>query len=60
MSDWIHDLPVWVMAVLVFAVTYGAAALIYRIVFLLARGDRVRDFKGVSAALLSPLVYCRA
>lgn len=55
MSDWIHDLPVWVMAVLVFAATYGAAALIYRIVFLLARGDRVRDFKGVSAGLLSPL-----
>jgi hypothetical protein len=55
MSDWIHDLPIGIMAILVFAATYGAAALIYAIVFLLARGDRVRDFKGVSAALLSPL-----
>ncbi|MFL5474016.1 MAG: hypothetical protein ACJ8AM_16800, partial [Gemmatimonadales bacterium] len=55
MSDWIHDLPVALMAVLVFAATYGIAAVIYAIVFRLARGDRVRDFKGVSAGLLSPL-----
>jgi hypothetical protein len=55
MSDWIHGLPVALMAVLVFAATYGAAALVYAIVLTLARGDRVRDFKGVSAGLLSPL-----
>jgi hypothetical protein len=55
MSDWIHSLPVWLMAILVFAATYGVAALLYAIVFTLARGDRVRDFKGVSPGLLSPL-----
>jgi len=43
------------MAVLVFAATYGAAALLYTIVLTLARGDRARDFKGVSPGLLSPL-----
>jgi hypothetical protein len=43
------------MAVLVFAATYGVAALLYAIVFTLARGDRVRDFKGVSPGLLPPL-----
>ncbi|HKH83754.1 MAG TPA: hypothetical protein VKA25_08720 [Gemmatimonadales bacterium] len=55
MSDWIHGLPVAIMAVLVFAATYGAAALLYTIVLTLARGDRARDFKGVSPGLLSPL-----
>jgi hypothetical protein len=55
MSDWIHGLPVALMAVLVFAATYGTAALLHAIVLTLARGDRARDFKGVSPALLSPL-----
>ena len=55
MSDWIHGLPVGLMAVVVFAATYGTASLLYVIVISLARGDRVRDFKGVSAGLLSPL-----
>src|SRR5215203_1786835 len=55
MSDWIHGLPVAIMAVLVFAATYGAAALLYAIVLTLARGERARDFKGVSPGLLSPL-----
>ncbi len=55
MSDWIHGLPVGLMAVLIFAATYGVAGLLYAIVFRLARGDRVREFKGVSAGLLSPL-----
>ena len=55
MSDWIHGLPVVLMAVLVFAATYAVAALVYAVVFALARGDRVRDFKGVSAGMLSPI-----
>jgi Protein of unknown function (DUF4239) len=55
MSDWIHGLPVAFMAVLILAVTYAITALIHTIVFRLARGERLRDFKGVSAGLLSPL-----
>ena len=55
MSDWIHGLPVALKAALVLAATYGVAELVRAIVFALARGDRLRDFKGVSAALLSPL-----
>jgi Protein of unknown function (DUF4239) len=55
MSDWIHSLPLGLMTVLVFAATYGVTALLHSIVLFLARGDRLREFKGVSAALLSPL-----
>src|SRR5829696_7809339 len=55
MSDWIHGLSLSLMAVLVFAASSAAAALLYTIVLTLARGDRARDFKGVSPGLLSPL-----
>lgn len=55
MSDWIHGLPIALMAVLVFAATYAVAALVLTMVLRLARGDRLRDFKGVSTGLLSPL-----
>ena len=55
MSDWIHGLPLAAMALFVFGVTFLVTALVYAIVFALARGDRVRDFKGVSPGLLSPL-----
>jgi hypothetical protein len=55
MSDWIHGLPLVLMAVLVFAATYAVAALVHGIVLRLARGDRLRDFKAVSPGLLPPL-----
>ncbi|HEX5576643.1 MAG TPA: hypothetical protein VFX42_12270 [Gemmatimonadales bacterium] len=55
MSDWIHGLPVALMALLVFAATYAVAALVNAIVLSQARGDRLRDFKAVTAGLLSPL-----
>jgi hypothetical protein len=55
MSDWIHGLPIALIALLVFAATYAVAALVLTIVLRLARGDRLRDFKGVSTGLLSPL-----
>jgi hypothetical protein len=55
MSDWIHGLPLGLMALLVFAATYAIAALVYTIVLRQARGDRLRDFKGVSPGLLPPL-----
>jgi hypothetical protein len=55
MSDWIHDLPLALMALLVFAATYAVAALVNAIVLSLARGDRLRDFKGVTPGLLPPI-----
>ena len=55
MSDWIHGLPVGLLAVLVFGATYAVAALVHTIVLSLAQGDRLRDFKGVTPGLLPPL-----
>src|SRR6516165_8236205 len=55
MSDWLHDLPVLWMALLVFGGTYLITAAIYAVVTLLAVGERLRSFKAVSPGLLSPL-----
>jgi hypothetical protein len=55
MSDWLHTLPFWWMALAVFGITYLAAAGIFTIIMVLAKGDRGRHFKGVSTSLLSPL-----
>ena len=55
MSDWIHALPLGWMAIVVFGATYLTAAAIYSLVMTLARGERARAFKGVSAGMLSPL-----
>ena len=55
MSDWLHDLPVLWMALLVFGGTYLITAAINAVVTLLAVGERLRSFKAVSPGLLSPL-----
>lgn len=55
MSDWLHALPVGWMAVVVLGGTYLAAFGIYSLVMALAKDDRARAFKSVSAGLLSPL-----
>lgn len=55
MDDWLHNLPVGWMAVVIFAATYLVAGAIFALVMLLARGDRVHIFKRVSPGLLSPL-----
>jgi hypothetical protein len=55
MADWLHDLPVVWMAVVIFAGTYALAAAIYGIVVGLAVGERAQAFKAVSPGLLSPL-----
>jgi len=55
MSDWIHDLPVGWMAVVVFGGSYLGAAAIYWLVMTLAVGERRLAFKGVSPGLLPPL-----
>ena len=55
MGDWMHDLPIGWMALVVFALTYLVAGGILAITFSLARGERARVFTGVSPAMLSPL-----
>jgi hypothetical protein len=55
MSDWIHDLPVPWMALVVFGFTYLLAAVIFVAVTALATGERAKSFKAVSAGLLPVL-----
>jgi len=55
MSDWLHNLPIFWMSILVFAGTYLATAAIYAFVAVLATSRRAAAFKAVSPALLSPL-----
>ena len=55
MSDWLHNLPVAWMALVVFGGTYLVAGSIYMAVNLLAIGERARAFKAVSPGILSPL-----
>jgi hypothetical protein len=55
MDEWLHNLPVWWMAFVVFAIAYLAAGGIFVIIMALAKGERVRVFKSVSLSLLAPL-----
>lgn len=55
MIDWLHDLPVFWMALVVFGGTYLTAGVIYWVVMALAVGERARAFKGISPGMLSPL-----
>ena len=55
MDEWLHNLPVWWMALVVFAITYLATGGIFATIMALAKGERVRAFKSVSPALLSPM-----
>jgi hypothetical protein len=55
MSDWLLNLPVLWMAVVVFGATYLLAASIYWVVTRLAVNDRARAFKAVSPGMLPPL-----
>src|SRR5258707_7685567 len=55
MSDWLHNLPVGGMALIVFGVTYLVAAVIYGPVMALAGGERARSFKVISPRMPPPL-----
>lgn len=55
MSDWLHDLPVVWMALVIFGFTYLVAAAIYSLVAVLAVGERARSFKAISPGMLPPL-----
>jgi Protein of unknown function (DUF4239)/Protein of unknown function (DUF3365) len=55
MTDWLLDLHVAWMAVVVAIVTYAVTGGLYALVIGLAHGDRARAFKSVSPGMLPPL-----
>ena len=55
MGDWLLNLSVLWMAVVVFAATYLLTAVVYWVVTRLAVDDRARAFKAVSPGMLPPL-----
>jgi hypothetical protein len=55
MSDWLHNLPIVWMALVVFGFTFLLAAGICALVTALAKGERARAFKAISPGMLPPL-----
>ena len=55
MADWLLNLPVSWMALIVFVATYLIAAGVYLVVPKLAKTDWARAFKPVSPGILPPL-----
>jgi Protein of unknown function (DUF4239) len=55
MSDWIHNLPVPSMTLVVFGFTYLLAAVIFAAVTALASGERAKSFKAISPGMLPVL-----
>jgi Protein of unknown function (DUF4239) len=55
MNDWLHNLPIVWMALLVFGLTALVTAAIYLAVTMLSVGERARSFKAVSPGMLPPL-----
>ena len=55
MNDWLHNLPIVWMALLVFGLTALVTAVIYAVVTVLSVGERARAFKAVSAGFLAPV-----
>ena len=55
MNDWLHNLPLVWMALLIFGATYLVTAAIYYIVTAVAVGEAPRHFKAVSPGILPPL-----
>ena len=55
MDNWLHNLPVLWMAVVVFGATFLVAAMLDMVVISLAVGERARSLKSFSPGMLSPL-----
>src|ERR1700712_730598 len=55
MSDWFFGLSLFAMAVIVFAITYLLAAIIFLVVTRLATGSSAKNFRALTPAMLSPL-----
>jgi multisubunit Na+/H+ antiporter MnhB subunit len=55
MSDWLHNLPIAWMTLVVFGLTTLVVAAIHVVVTVLSVGERARSFKAVSPGMLPPL-----
>src|SRR5258707_6994531 len=55
MSDWIHNLPVPSMALVVFGFTYLLAAATFATATALATGERAKSFQAISPGMLPVL-----
>jgi len=55
MNDWLHNLPIVWMALIVFGFAYLVAAGLYAVVAMLAVGERARSFRAVSPGMLPVL-----
>jgi uncharacterized membrane protein len=55
MSDWIHNQPVSLMALVIFAFTYVLAVIIFAVVSTLATGERAKSFQAISPGMLPVL-----
>src|ERR1700681_2284530 len=55
MSDWIHNLPVPLMALAIFAFTYLLAIIIFVAVSAVATGERAKSFQSISPGMLPVL-----
>lgn len=55
MSEWMYNLPVAWMAVVVLLATYVATGCLYALIMAAAKGERARVFKAVSPGMLPPL-----
>jgi Protein of unknown function (DUF4239) len=55
MSDWIHNLPVPLMALVIFAFTYLLALIILAVASALATGERAKSFQAISPGMLPVL-----
>jgi hypothetical protein len=60
MNDWLHNLPIIWMAVLIFGVTYLIALAIFAVVMILATGERARGFRAASPECCLHWVYFSA
>ena len=55
MSDWLHNLPVPWMALVIFGFTYALAAAIYAVIAALAPRGLAKSFKAISVGMLPSL-----
>jgi positive regulator of sigma E activity len=55
MSDWLHNLPVPLMALAIFGLTYLLALAVFAAVAALATGERAKAFKAISPGMLPVL-----
>jgi hypothetical protein len=55
MSTWVHELPLWLMALVTFGAIFLVGAIIHFVTGWLAAGRYGRSFKAISPGLLSPL-----